>query len=210
MNENRKRNWRRWLLGIALLITGLAVLATGTAAYFTTEETANNVITTGVIDLELVELTTGDKPWPTEGVKDVMPGMTVDKRVFVRNNGSAPLYARLRLSQSITPAEGIDAELNFDHISLDINLEHWTEQDGFYYYYRALQPGESSEPLLTKVVFDPAMGNEYMDATVHVNVLAQAVQSDNNGEDPLKADGWSEVTSTVVDAVHDTVETEQN
>ena len=34
------------------------------------------------------------------------------------------------------------------------------------------------------------MGNEYQNATAHVNVSAYAVQSANNGDDPLNAEGW--------------------
>ena len=83
-------------------------------------------------------------------------------------------------------------DVSFEHISLDLNTECWIEQGGFYYYFRALQPGEKTEPLFTKVTFAPEMGNEYMNATVEIAVQAQAVQSDNNGYDPLFALGWTE------------------
>ena len=50
-----------------------------------------------------------------------------------------------------------------------------------------------TKPLFTEVVFDgPNMTNEYQNCTVEVIVTAQAVQSANNGEAVLTADGWPE------------------
>ena len=201
MKTNRMKTWRKYVLSLAVIICAVAVLATGTYAYFTAEETAYNVITTGCLYMDLVEETTGGAPWPEEGIQGVMPGMDVDKVVYVENVGSVPFFARISLENQITPAPGVTAELTFEHISLDLNTEQWIEQDGFYYYYRILEPGEKTEPLFTKVSFAPEMGNEYQNATVEVYVLAQAVQSANNGTDPLAALGWSEAAKTVIEAV---------
>lgn len=210
MTMNRKaHNWKRRTLCITALLICLAAVATGTAAYFTAEETAYNVITTGCLYMDLVEETTGGQPWPEEGISGVMPGMAVDKVVYVKNTGSVPFYVRVSIDKTITAAAGSNAVLNFDHISMDLNTEQWSMHDGFYYYYRALQPGENTEPLMTKVTFAPAMTNEYMDATVQVDVLAQAVQSANNGSDPVKADGWSEPMKTVIKSVEPDAANEQ-
>lgn len=193
-----KKNWKKRVLSLALIICGLAVLAGGTAAYFTVEETAYNVITTGYLHMELEEETTGGAPWPEEGITGVLPGMDVDKVVTIRNVGGVPFFCRIQVENQITAAEGVEEELTFEHISIDLNTEQWIEQDGYYYYYRILNPGEETEPLFTKVSFAPEMGNEYQDATVEVYVLAQAVQSANNGEDPLNALGWSEAVKTLI------------
>lgn len=209
MKTNRTNHWRKYMLSLGLLIIGLAVLATGTYAYFTAEETAYNVITTGCLYMDLVEETTDGEPWPEEGITGVMPGMGVDKVVYVENEGSIPFYTRISMEQIITPAEGVEAELSFEYITLDLNTEQWLEQDGYYYYYRALEPGEKTEPLFTKVSFGPEMGNEYQNATVEVDVLAQAVQSANNGSDPTKALGWSESAKTVIEAIEEAGTTEE-
>lgn len=42
------------------------------------------------------------------------------------------------------------------------------------------------------------MGNEYMNARVEIRVLAQAVQSANNGTDATLALGWSEAVRTLI------------
>lgn len=202
MKTNRIKTWRKRALCLALIICALALVATGTYAYFAAEKTAYNVITTGSLHMELVEETTGGKPWPEEGIKNVMPGTAVDKTVYVENEGSVAFYVRIGLEQQITAGPGVEAELSFEHITLDLNEEAWVEQDGYYYYHRALEPGEKTEPLFTKVTFEPEMGNEYMNATVEVYVLAQAVQSANNGDSPLAAQGWSEPAKTVIENVN--------
>lgn len=198
MKATLTTQWKKRILAIAVIVMCLAILATGTSAYFIGEETSYNVITTGLLHMELVEETTGGKPWPSTGIQNVVPATETDKVVYVVNRGSVPFFARIQMEQQITPAPGVEAELTFEHISLDLNTDCWIEQGGFYYYYRALQPGESSEPLFTKVIFAPEMGNEYMDATVEVAVQAQAVQSDNNGYDPLFALGWSEPAKNLI------------
>ena len=47
------------------------------------------------------------------------------------------------------------------------------------------------------------MTNDYQNSTVEIYVLAQAVQSDNNGYDPLMALGWSEPVKTLIQNVEE-------
>ena len=192
-NQSAKGSRKRRLVLLALALCIAAVTATGTLAYFTAEETAHNVITTGYLDMILHETTTGGKPFPEEGLDNLMPGMVVDKRVTVENAGTVDFYLRVALDEEITPAQGVQAELNFDHITLDINEDDWTlAKDGYYYYNSAIKAGETTEPLFTTVTFEPEMGNEYMNAHVEITVRAQAVQSRNNGDSPLTAVGWAD------------------
>lgn len=192
-NQSAKGSRKRRLVLLALALCIAAVTATGTLAYFTAEETAHNVITTGYLDMILHETTTGGKPFPEEGLDNLMPGMVVDKRVTVENAGTVDFYLRVALDEEITPAQGVQAELNFDHITLDINEDDWTlAKDGYYYYNSAIKAGATTEPLFTTVTFEPEMGNEYMNAHVEITVRAQAVQSRNNGDSPLTAVGWAD------------------
>lgn len=202
MKMKLTNTWKKRLLCLAALICGLAILATGTAANFVVEKTAYNVITTGLLYMELVEETTGGQPWPEEGFADVIPGRVIDKLAKVHNNGAVPFFCKVTVTGTVKAYEG--GELPFEPITLDIDTEHWILRGESYYYYRILYPGEVTEPLFTQVTFDPKMGNEYMRAKVNINVLAQAVQSDNNGTDPLEALGWSEAAKTVIDAIDET------
>lgn len=190
-NQNRKLSKKR-IAVIAAIVCCIALVAAGSLAYFTAEETAYNVITTATLDMTLHEETTGGKPFPEEGITGVMPATEVDKKVYVENTGEADFWCRISIEKSIQAAEGVDAKLNFDHITLDINTADWTEKDGYYYYNRPVKSGEFTEPLFTQVIFGKELGNEYMNATVVIKVHAQTVQCKNNGTSALDAMGWPE------------------
>lgn len=183
---------KRRIALLAAIVSCLAVIASGTFAYFVAEETNYNVITTGSLAMDLIEETADGEPWPENGVHGVMPGEFVDKVAYVKNTGDVDFYARISLEKIITAAEGVTDELNFNGITLDINDGAWTERDGFYYYNAVLKPGEATEPLFTRVSFSGELGNEYMNARVQINVRAQAVQSRNNGGSALEASGWTD------------------
>lgn len=205
MKTNRAKFWKKAALSLAVIIVGLAVIATGrTAAYFTAEETAYNVITTGYLYMDLVEETADGKPWPEEGMTGIVPGMSADKIAYVENKGGVPFFTRISIDKLVLTADG-KTELSSEYITLDLNEEQWLEKDGYYYYHRILEPGEKTEPLFTKVMFGPELGNEYMTARVEIYVLAQAVQSANNGDDPLEAMGWSASGKMFIESVQDDV-----
>lgn len=205
MKTNRVKFWKKAALSLAVIIVGLAVIATGrTAAYFTAEETAYNVITTGYLYMDLVEETADGKPWPEEGMTGIVPGMSADKIAYVENKGGVPFFTRISIDKLVLTADG-KTELSSEYITLDLNEEQWLEKDGYYYYHRILEPGEKTEPLFTKVMFGPELGNEYMTARVEIYVLAQAVQSANNGDDPLEAMGWSASGKMFIESVQDDV-----
>ena len=175
---------------IAAIVCCIAMVAAGSLAYFNAQETAKNVITTGALKMALHDETTDGKPFPEDGISGVVPATTVDKKVYVENVGNVDMYVRIALDKVITPAKGTQAELDFSNITLDIDSSKWTEKDGYYYYNRALKPGEKTEPLFTKVSFGAELGNDYMDAKVVIDVDAQAVQSKNNTDSALDAKGW--------------------
>ena len=185
----KKSVWKRRLLIAAPIIICLSLLSYGTLAYFTAEDTAENVITAGSVDIELLEMTESGDPFPADGITGIMPGDIVSKIVTVKNTGNNPAYVRIALDMSaLTPDS---EELATDVISLDINTEAWTEKDGYYYYNEILEAGAESVPLFTSVTFArEEMDNSYMDAVVHIDADAQAVQSQNNGSNVWEAIGW--------------------
>lgn len=191
MNEQKQPNRKKGLLALlTLAILCMAVLAGGTYAYFSVEETAYNVITMGRLDMELVEETTGGAPWPEEGMSGMMPGMTVDKKAYVKNVGSVSFYTRMKVEKAVTLADGTPVDANLGSVALDLNTADWTERDGWYYYNHPVTAGENTTPLFSTVTFSTEMGNEYQNSTVTVTVSAQAVQSANNGATALEAKGW--------------------
>ncbi len=184
------------LLLAAVTVIILSMLATGTLAYFTAEDTAHNVITSGNVAIDLLEWADSDRtdPFPAEGVSGVMPGTQVTKVVEVKNTGLNEAWIRVSVLKSITLAEGVQGDVDLSLVQLDINDEKWTEKDGYYYYNEAVKPGQTTEPLFTAVTFDTTMGNLYQLSTANVEVLAQAVQTANNGATVLEAAGWPEIT----------------
>ena len=187
-----KSGMKKRMLTAALALCCLAVLATGTLAYFTAEETAQNVITMGSLKMELVELDEKGEPW--EDVENIVPGMEVTKEAFVKNTGTVDFYTRVKITKTFVPAQGEEKpELNTKLVRLDINEKYWEPgNDGFYYYKKPVAPGEKTEPLFTTVTFSTEMGNEYQNVKVIIDLDAQAVQSRNNGDSATKATGWPE------------------
>lgn len=171
---------------IAIIVALLAILSIGTYAYFSTEQNAHNVITAGNVNLEIHEKTASGEDFPKEGIV-VMPGDTVSKIVTVENTGDHPLYLRVKLTEGVSD----EALTTDDCLSIDINRSCWLEKDGYYYYYRALGAGETTEQLFSEVYFDLySIDNKYLGKQFTLNVAASAVQSENNGTDVLSAVGW--------------------
>ena len=180
---------KRKLLILSVLAICVAIVAAGTLAYFTSEGKAHNVITTGGVEIAVQEWADEEKKTPFEDLEGIMPGMTVTKIAEIKNTGAADAWIRVLVTKSIQLAgEGTpDAGL----VELDLNLTDWTQgEDGYLYYNKALKPGEVTAPIFTTVTFNVTMGNEYQNAAATVDVAAQAVQTANNGETVMEAQGW--------------------
>ena len=185
---------RKKLIAGAVVAICLSLLAYSTSAYFTTEKTATNVITSGNIDIQLQEtaMQNGEEVLFEQSQEkiNVMPSQTVSKIVRVENTGTNAAYVRISVSKSIALAEGVHGTPDVDLLKLDFDSENWTAKDGYYYYNRPLAPGELTEPLFNSVTFSPSMGNMYQNSTAIIEVKAQATQVKNNGASVFEAAGW--------------------
>ena len=179
---------KKKLLILSLAAICLAITAIGTLAYFTSEGTAHNVITTGGVEIAVQEWADVEKTKPFEDLTGVMPNTTVTKIAEIKNTGASDAWVRVKVEKNIKlQGEGTsDTSL----VELALNTADWTEKDGYYYYTKALKPGEVTAPVFTAVTFNAAMGNEYQNATATVDVMAQAVQTANNGATVMDAQGW--------------------
>lgn len=177
-----------------VLICSLAVC---TYAYFvSTTSSEKNVISTGFAKAILVNTT--DPSYPTDPNDSdsyiIFPGYRVGKTVYAENIGSTPIYVRARLVSGITLNEKYAervGEVDPSLITYSIDLENWTERDGYYYYNLPLRSGESTTNMLESVNFSEQMGNIYKDSTIRVTILIEIVQSNNNGETVFDAVGWA-------------------
>lgn len=182
---------KKKIVSLAVVVAMLAIAASGTLAYFTDAVVAHNVIDMAKVDITLVEQTKDADgnlvAWPTDGVSNVVPGVSVDKIVSVTNaDDSGPAWIRVYVEWSIKDANGKAMKGHFDDgfpmlTFGGLNTTAWTLGEGGYWYYNEpLATGESTEVLFDSVNFDPKMGNEYQNCTAEVIVIAEAVQVKNN------------------------------
>lgn len=178
---------KRKLLIFALCMVMLMFTVVGSLAYYSEEsEIVHNIITTGSVEIELIE--TDENGDPFVDVVGAMPGCTYGKVVTIKNVGASAAYVRIKVDNSITKADQTQGDASL--ISLDINTTDWELQDGYYFYKNVLAPGQTTAPLFTGVTVSGAMGNDYQNCRINVNVSAQAVQVANNGDSALTAAGW--------------------
>lgn len=190
---------KRKILIAAVLVIVIASLSIGTLAYFTGSTIAHNVITSGNIGITLVEKTkNGDTlvDFPADGISGVMPGTDVSKIVTVENTGSGTAWIRVKVTSQLTGANGealpdsiARGDGTIDVMSFAIG-EDWTKSGDYYYYKNPVPTGSATTALLEVVTFAKEMGNEYQNCTANLIVEAQAVQTANNGETVLAAQGW--------------------
>ena len=175
------------LLLIALAAILATVLTQPSLAYYTTIGVATNVVTSGEIKLKIHEKTADGSDFPSEGIY-IIPGDIVSKQVSVENVCGHPFYLRVKLVSSSTN-EDLSAE---ECLKMDIDTKNWTYVDGFYYYNRILQPGETTSVLFTEVeIVGSKVDQTYIGSTLNLTVKAFAVQSEHNpAEYPWKASGW--------------------
>ena len=189
---------KKKILYIALMVICLAILTSGTLAYFTASDTARNVITAGGIEVKVVEqqLVNGELvDYPNRPIP-VMPASEVSKIVTVESVQQAA-WVRMNYTLTVLDADGKEMDIPAEELETVILItpdsENWTEKDGWWYCNTAVKGGESSQPLFETVKFSgPYMDNKYQSCKVVIDVTAQAVQQVNNGASVMEAAGWPE------------------
>lgn len=189
---------KKKILYIAAIIICLSIITSGTLAYFTTEDTARNVITAGGIEVRVIEqqLVNGTlQAYPSQPIP-VMPASVVSKVVSVRSEQQAA-WIRAKYTLTVRNSAGQIMEIPAEELETVIlispDTKNWSEKDGWWYYKNPLESGETSKPLFEEVTFSgPKMDNKYQQCTVTVDIITQAVQKSNNGETVWEAKGWPE------------------
>ena len=189
---------KKKILYIAAILICLSIITSGTIAYYTTADTARNVITSGGVEVKVVEqqLVNGSlQPYPSQPIP-VMPATTVSKIVSVQST-QQPAWVRMNYSLTVYDSNSEKMEIPTEELNRVIVIEtddnNWTQKDGWWYYNTAIKSGETTKPLFEEVVFSgPYMDNKYQNCTVVIDVTAQAVQQANNGDTVWDALGWSE------------------
>lgn len=190
---------KKKILTLSMVAICMSVVAYGTLAYYTASETAENVITSGNVGIELLEWADADRTisyeemYPDNIITDVMPGTDVTKVVEVKNSGDNPVWVRVSVDKQIIMDEQMDEEADTGLMTIDFDTDNWTVgNDGYFYYTKPLEAGKTTESLFAAVAFDPAMDNTYQNCNAKVEVKAYAVQTANNGTTVEEAKGWPE------------------
>ena len=103
---------KRKILLLAMSLCMVAILAVGgTLAYFTAEDDATNVFTMGYVDIDLKE--------EFKQNSDLVPGLDINKDVWVKNTGDNDTYVRVHIA---IPANMDDGNPDFNASK---NFLHW-------------------------------------------------------------------------------------
>ena len=189
---------KKKILYIAAIVICLSLITGGTYAYFTTSDTARNVITSGGVGIQIVEqqMVNGTaQPYPNQPIP-VLPATEVSKIVSVQ---SLEQIAWIRANYTVTvyDAEGEEMDIPDEELKRAIIIKNsstnWTEKDGWWYYDTAIGSNGLTAPLIEEVEFSgPDMDNKYQLCTMIIEVNAEAVQKANNGTTVWEALGWPE------------------
>ena len=184
---------------LLLISLALLVVATigGTSAFFVTSDRAHNVITTDGVSIDLFENTNqvgvDGRPIPFTNINNAMPGDTFSKIPQVKNTDHGDVWVRILVKNSVKNADGAVVPAPNDAITANYNAHNWLNGgDGYYYYYRALKAGETTEPLFTEVSLSKNLATTFADASFNIELTAQGVQVANNGNNVYEAEGWPE------------------
>lgn len=188
---------KKKIIYIAAIIICLSIITGGTLAYFTAEDTARNVITTGSVSVSVVQqqLTDGALQPIADQPIAVMPDTTVSRVVSVQSTKQTA-WVRMQYTIKLYDATGAEKALTADELAQIITISpddtNWTLVDGWWYYSDAIGFGEAAQPLFDSIRFSAQMGNEYQGCSMVLQITAQAVQQANNGTTVLEAAGWPE------------------
>ncbi len=188
---------KKRISAVAVVVICLAILATGTLAYFTDAEQVHNIITSGNIEIALEEFFPGSEEDPDEEntyiLDGVMPGQSVTKEVRVKNTGVGTAWIRAKLAMEFNPAN-LPTQIDGKDIVSIVLEDGWTDGgDGWYYYNTPVAADAYTDYFFKEVTFASEMGNEYQNCSVSIIVVAQAVQAANNMPESgnvLEVAGW--------------------
>ena len=191
-----KHTKKKIVATVCLFLLTVLSFTFSTIAYFTDQVSAQGSnISTGDLRVELIE-TTSTENLLSDGSMRIMPGYVVNKSVAIKNEGTLPVWVRIRVDSLITLSaamQGRENEIDKTLIHLNINTDAWVERDGYYYHRTAVTSGNETAPLFTTVTFDTAMGNLYKDSTILLDLTVDSLQANTNGTSPITAVGWRDI-----------------
>ena len=189
---------KKKILSICLVAVIAAMAIAGASlAYFTAEDSAENVFTVGNVKIDLTE-----PKWDTDGNADapeVYPGESLAKDPTVKNIGKNPCFVRISVTgwDSLKNAKLSDQDITYRTDYVDEKLgENWVKHtDGYFYYTKVLAVDETTDALFDQIVIPTDVTNGDAATEYKLDVKAYAVQA--QGARP----SWSAVQAMGVEDI---------
>ena len=153
------------LIALAILFVFIAVIPVrNTFAYFTAYDEATGEAT--------VDLT-----WKTDLTEDIENNK--DKHITIKNTGETPVIVRVNVFAgefaTTTPEKGHESD--------------WTLVDGWWYYTKILEVGETTPELFVEVVVKNAPDYDFNIVVVHES--SRVVYKNGSTTELIKPNGWA-------------------
>lgn len=177
---------KRKILALTLCVAMLAIaIVGGSLAYFSDNDAKTNTFTVGNVSIVLNE-----PNWDRTGAAeafDVYPGEALAKDPTVTNDGKNPCFVRIsvtNLDQFAAEFSGAQIIYRTDYVDNALGQNWVAGTDGYFYYSKVLQPGETTDALFDQIVIPKELTNDA--AAKDIVVTAYAVQA--QGARPSFAD----------------------
>lgn len=196
--SGRSRTRNLCIACAAALVAVLLVMQT--VSFVTRSTDARNTVVFGGVGVELVETAldaSGNEAVVPDGAdEDISDDGRCSRIVRVRNTQDHPVFVRVSLSMTGTDLQGAVVPAG-DAVSYVFANPAWKDGgDGWYYYDAVLEPGRTTPPLITEISFDvQRIRDRYQSGTLKLDIDAGAVQSENNAQSALDAEGWPQEES---------------
>jgi alternate signal-mediated exported protein len=176
---------KKLMMSLIALSVVFALTIGGTLAFLQDTAQATNTVTIGNVEIDIEE-----PNWPEEPPTDVEPGQVIHKDPLIHNTGRNAAFVRIFLTGNwedyldYIPAVG-DGVITNNQENWGTQqpwLRLWNATDGsyYYYFYRALEAGESTPPLFTSIRIKADLTEVDVPADlgeVDLIVNAQAIQT---------------------------------
>ena len=183
-NKEKVRMNKRRIISIVAILGILAAVSVFAVQYIS--DVAKNTVKASNVKIKVVMLEDkGSGEVPVEDETTIVPGGEVSRIAKVKNTGDQTVWVRVKPALVLS-----DGSIDSSLITLNgIDTASWTEQGDYWYYNKALEPGETSDALFTSVTISDSIDASFDGANLKVD--AEGTQVKNNGSTALEAEGWT-------------------
>lgn len=150
------------------------------ASFHSKGSTVNNITLASVKGSIIEEYEQGQTVYPAD---------VVNKKVQVKNTGTADAVVRVKIEKAwgnYRESDGtlaVNPDLNTDNILIEYNTDNWLyRSDGYFYYKGVLTPGEITTSLFDSFKIDGKnTGGEYKNKNADIIVTTELVQAAYQG-----------------------------